>query len=231
MTEPVEPTAPPEVPYFPAVGESGFNAKAFNFGTKFPAVVAWITSAVANAWNNAKAAFENASAAQQSAIDATTAAGTALAASNFKDEWATLAARPNPADRVLNKPASVKDEGRFWALRNNLPDVALSKPSDSNPDWVSLDAGVIPTQRIATNTPAVAGVRYLIDASLVLTLPAVWTKGAYTGWRLKDGVTGASVVFGTTPLWGRTLDGGVLLLDAPFAPMDLNHEDNDWGLQ
>ena len=213
------------------MGDPAFNTKAFTFGTAMPALVAWIAAAIANAWNNATAAFEASSSAASSAVDAATAAGQALAASNFKDEWDKLAALPNPADRVLNKPACVKNDGRFWALRVNLADVALSEPSDANTDWVSLDAGITPSRVITTNTPAVPGVRYTLGANNIeLDISGVvYAKGVYQGIRVLDGLSGCSIKFGALKYMGR--DIGTLNIDLPMFRLDINFENSTVGMQ
>ncbi len=230
MTTSVEPTNPPAVPYFPAIGESGFNLKAFTFGGAMPAVVAWIAAAVTNAWNNAKAAFEGADAAVSAAAAAAALRDQVLAAAHFKDEWDKLAALPNPADRVLNKPACVKNDGRFWMLRVNLADVALSEPSDSNTDWTSLDAGLTPSAVITGDTDVVPGVRYIIAApGLVLNIgAAVFSKGAYLGIREAIGAGTYTLAYGATK--DRTRSLGNYVVTAGFRQLDRYYEDTPRGL-
>ena len=62
---------------------------------------------------------------------ATAAALSADAAANladFKGTWSSLTG-------ALNKPATVLHNGSYWALLNNLANVALSEPGVSNTDW------------------------------------------------------------------------------------------------
>lgn len=56
------------------------------------------------------------------------AAGIATGAANFKGAWSTLSG-------AISKPASVSHAGKFWALLNNLGNVAASQPGVSA-DWV-----------------------------------------------------------------------------------------------
>lgn len=65
------------------------------------------------------------------------AAATALAASTYKGEWSAQAG-------ALNKPASVSHNGIFWALKNNLANVALSQPSSSSGDWIAIPFAALP---------------------------------------------------------------------------------------
>ena len=160
-----------------------YNLMAFNWAKQMREV-AWpqLNALAAATYNNALAGQGFAESAQQSAIGASTAASQALAASNFKDLWATLAALPNPADRVLPKPACVAHVGRFWMLLNDLADIATSEPSDSNADWKSLDTGTAISQRLTVADAVVnaaIGVKYLIAAARVkLVLP---TAGLFKG--------------------------------------------------
>lgn len=52
----------------------------------------------------------------------------AAAVANYKGDWASLTG-------ALNKPATVSNDGAFWALNNNLANVALSEPAPGNADW------------------------------------------------------------------------------------------------
>lgn len=65
----------------------------------------------------------------QAAYEATLVAKSAAeSVSNYKGQWSSLAG-------ALNKPATVTHNGAFWALNNNLANVALSTPSITNADW------------------------------------------------------------------------------------------------
>jgi len=222
-TPPIPIDSAPSVPSS-AAPEATFDAAYEAFNTWEAQELQPKANALAQGvYDNAVDSERAAAAAQQSAIDARNAAAPALAAANFTGLWTEMSG-------PLNKPACVKHQGRFWMLLNDLADVATSEPGVSA-DWTSLDAGERPSQVIATDTTAIAGVRYLFGAGVRLTLPVTWAKDDYTGWRVLSGVQGASVYFGSARLWGVELDEGILLLDLPFAPMDLTYENPTWGLK
>lgn len=66
--------------------------------------------------------------AAASAAAALSSQNLAAASADFKGEWASLSG-------ALNKPSSVFHNGSYWALLNNLANVALSEPSPTNADW------------------------------------------------------------------------------------------------
>lgn len=82
----------------------------------------WMNSAAdqVETWANGAETAATASEASRQAADA---------ASNYKGEWSALTG-------ALNKPATVSNNGAFWALVNNLANVALSEPEPGNADWV-----------------------------------------------------------------------------------------------
>ncbi len=223
----IQPVPPkPATRAFPMLSERAlgtYNQSAYDWAEQFPGAVDGMHALAESAHGNATDAAASAVSAQQSVLDASNAAGPALAAANFKGLWSALTG-------PLNKPACVKHEGRFWMLLNNLANAAASEPGASA-DWTSLDAGERPSQRISASTEAIAGVCYLFESGVVLTLPATWTKDDYIGWRVLSGVQNASVYFGATPLWGVAMAEGILSLDLSFAPMDLTYENPTWGLK
>lgn len=209
-----------------------YNLMAYNWA-KHMREVAWpqLNALAAATYNNALAAQGYAQTLSEAVVDASSAAGQALSAANFKGEWPTLAALPNPASRVLNRPACVKNDGRFWLLLVDLPDLATSEPGPSNTDWTVSDQGVIPSQTVTTNgatVNCVAGVRYVVDANNVnLVAPPILLKGDYWGWRLMEAAAGAVAKFGTTPLRKALVDDFVL--DIPRMELDLYYEDPTRG--
>lgn len=222
MTSPIAPADPPTVPEYPALGDPAFNTKAYTFGSTMAAIVAWISAAVNNAWNNARAAFEAADAASSSAASAADVQAVVLGAANFKGLWDDLSG-------PLSKPASVKHDGRFWLLLNNLPNVATSEPGVSA-DWTSLDAGVAPSQIITGNTTVVPGVRYIIGAAgLILDMTGVaWAKGDYFGVREVIGSGTYTINFGSTK--DRTQTRGSYVVTAKYRQLDRTYEDATRGL-
>lgn len=100
------------------------------FGTQLPAFSAEAEAArveINTASGTAATAATNATAA---AVLAASSAATAAASANFKGEWSTLAG-------ALATPASVLHLGKYWALVNNLANVAASTPGVSA-DWLEM---------------------------------------------------------------------------------------------
>lgn len=112
------------------------------------------------------------------------AVASALAAANYKGEWSAQAG-------ALNKPASVSQSGIFWALKNNLANVALSQPGVTG-DWEQID-------KVQGN--AVAGVNLLKGADVAsAATPNIWTPALGN----VIGITGTTATTGFTaaPLAG-----------------------------
>lgn len=86
--------------------------------------------------------------AEASAIASEASRQAADAASNYKGEWSALAG-------ALAKPATVSNNGAFWALNNSLANVALSEPEPGNADWTF-----------------VSGTRWVTPFTASATLPA-----------------------------------------------------------
>lgn len=122
--------APPTPPDFPLATDNpeDFDDKAYDC---FP----YVADAADNCYANAQAAETAATNSESSATDSANSATAseasrqaADAASNYKGEWSSLTG-------ALNKPSTVSNNGAFWALVNNLANVALSEPSPTNADW------------------------------------------------------------------------------------------------
>lgn len=172
MTSPVAPDAAPSVPEFPALGDTSYNTKAYNWGSWMPTLVTWITGAVSKAYQNALSAFESATASAASAAASEASAVTSMAGSNFKGDWAGLTG-------PLNKPASVAYTGRVWLLLDNLADVTAAVPGVSA-SWRAYDVFLPLVQVTGTAQTAVAGCHYSLNnaAATTLTLPASPAEGA-----------------------------------------------------
>lgn len=127
MTSPVAPDAAPPVPEFPALGDPAFNSKAYTWATAIPALVTWISGAIAKAYQNALSAFESATASQSNASLAAASALNAANTANFKGDWAGLTG-------PLAPPASVTHLGLTWNLLSAVADVTLAVPGVS-PAW------------------------------------------------------------------------------------------------
>lgn len=124
-------TVPPTPPAFPSPTDSpeDFDDKAYDC---FP----YVQSAASNVYDNAVDAAASATASAGSATNSANSATAsevsrqaAAAISNYKGEWSGLSG-------ALNKPATVSNDGAFWALNNNLANVASSEPAPGNADWV-----------------------------------------------------------------------------------------------
>lgn len=179
---------------------ANFAARGDALMVALPALVTETNAAGVATYDNAVEAATSAATSTSAATDAVAASSVALAAANFKGMWSSLTG-------ALNKPASVKHNGRFWLLLNNLANVALSQPGVSS-DWTSLDAGRV-LQTITTNTVAVPGVYYVADAAgITLTVPTGWLNGDYLGGRNTSG--GACFIS-----WGAN----TLLDQVPDSPM------------
>ena len=120
MTDIVSPTPIPEytTPLPDASDESTFDIRAFSLFNHLVGVLSPGANTIGNqAYQNALAASESAEMAKSSAA--------------FVGDWVDLSG-------ALSMPASVFHIGRFWALRTNLANVALSTPSDVSADWVAI---------------------------------------------------------------------------------------------
>lgn len=171
------------------------------FGTQLPLFSVQAEAARLEINTNTLAAASSAADAASSAVTAAAAADSAAAAANFKGLWPDLTG-------ALNKPASVKHNGRFWYLLNNLPNVALSEPSNSNPDWTAASTGAAITAVVADGATVamVVGVTYLIrGASCNLSFPTM-VKGDFVGVELCAPQTVTQIIaFGTLPFRGSVL--------------------------
>lgn len=173
MTSPIAPDAAPSVPEFPALGDSSFNSKAYTWATALPALVTWISGAIAKAYQNALSAFESATSASTSAASAEASSLASAGSSNFRGDWSALTG-------PLNRPASVAYAGRTWLLLANLADVTSATPADGSSYWRAYDL-FLPLVAVAgTSQTAVAGYHYALNnaAASTLTLPALPSEGA-----------------------------------------------------
>lgn len=170
--------------------------------------------------STATTAANSATAAANTALDA---ASVASASANFKGLWGDLTG-------ALNKPASVKHNGRFWLLLNNLADVTASEPGVSA-DWTASDNGTDITQKITVTTSAVVGVTYLIDnTSIELDLPATGLlKGDFIGVALLATPGTQTIDTGGTKVNKQTMVSNKILLDRANVAFRLVYEDATVG--
>ena len=166
----VTPPTPPDFPQTTDTPED-FDDKAYDC---FPYVSAAASNAYANAQAAETAATNSNNSATNSAASATASEASrqaADAASNYKGEWSGLTG-------ALAKPATVSNDGAFWALVNNLANVALSEPSPSNADWrfVSGTRWVTPYTASATLAPNSQNTIIATSSAADMTLPSLTTN-------------------------------------------------------
>lgn len=205
----------PSLSVFPAMGSPRYNYEAFDWGTQFPLTATWIAATAEATKQNAQDALGSAQAAGQAAAHAAEVQQILMGATNFKGLWQDLIG-------ALQKPATVKHEGRFWLLLTNLTNVTAAEPGVS-PAWTSLDAGVRPQQNVSSGVvDAIVGVLYVIDGPTVrLNAPATgMQQGDHFGFRLAAPVSRNQVVnFAGVPVCDRTL--GEVYIDRPAFALDL----------
>ena len=210
--------APPAAPT-PSDAPEVFDAKIYARLVWDATNVTALNELQADVAANQNTASEAAGVASAQAALAANAAASATGAANFKGEWSTLTG-------ALSRPACVKHSGRFWLLLSDLADVTTATPGASAA-WTVMDVGTVPTQLITTNTAAVSGVRYLINAAITLTVPATATKGDYFGFREVAGLATSVVNFGAVKVRGGT--PGAMTIDKPCFGIDLFFEDATRG--
>lgn len=171
MTSPVAPDAAPSVSEFPALGDPAFNSKAYNWATAIPALVTWISGAIAKAYQNALSAFESSTSAAASSTAAAQSALVTAGSANFKGNWSGLTGQ-------LLKPASAAYGGRVWLLLDDLADVTAAVPGVS-PSWGAYDV-LLPVEPVeGPNATMVSGYHYSVEyaGQVTLTMPP-YVEGA-----------------------------------------------------
>lgn len=186
-TSPIAPTALPPAPN-PSV-RATFSGLAYTWSVALPQLGTDLTALATNAFNNA---VETNASAANSLAQANNSAASAISASNslastalqvqlaldaaqMKGNWSSLTG-------ALNKPASVANGGKIWALLNNLADVTTSQPGVTT-DWVDItpapsayvcnhDQGLVTLT--SSSTHSLAGVVALdaVRALLIIQSPA-----------------------------------------------------------
>lgn len=225
MTVPVSPTTRPAVSPFPEKGDPDFDQKAFDWADDLPGVADWMEATAENVQTNAQISHDNAETAVLASGSAASAAEVAMGATNFKGMWAAQTGQ-------LLKPATVKNNGRFWLLLTDLADVTASEPSTSNPHWTTLDSGVGITQQITTNTTAIAGVTYIITAAgVTLTGPAAGSlaKGEGWGYVLTAAARTCFINFANVPYRKRATGAVAWTIDSDVSGKWFQYEDTTQG--
>ena len=199
-----------------------FPSRADTFLGALPTFATEVNLVAEEINTNTLTAVAQAGIATTAANNANSASIVSMSSVNFKGLWTSLTG-------ALNKPASVKHNGRFWLLLNNLGNVTTSTPGVSA-DWTSMDAGIPISQVITTNTTAIPGVRYIIaNPSITLTMPTSGLlKGDYVGIRLAVTPSLNTLVnFGSVKLYGVAV--GSVYIDIKGFGLDLNYEDSTYG--
>lgn len=124
----VIPSVPTALPTPPSSSDPGnFDVRADTFLTALGPFQTETNTLATQTYDNALAASGFASDASAQAVLASQSASAASAASNFKGNWSSLTG-------VLNKPATVLHNNKYWFLLNDLTNVTLSEPGVSA-DW------------------------------------------------------------------------------------------------
>lgn len=224
MTTPVTPPAKPTVPTYPQLGSPTFNQEAYAVGAGMPAVVDGIDALAENAFVNATAANEGAVTSVQAANSAAASAASAAAASNFKNWWVNLSG-------PLSMPASVKHNGRFWYLLQNVADVTAHEPAE-NAYWTASTTGTLITQAVTGDVnPAVPGVTYIFavaTAKVTLPPPGGLEKGAGFGFRAGVALSpNQKIKLNGAKLFGKTVEDDEIFMDV--VALDINLDETAYG--
>lgn len=199
-----------------------YNSKAIGWAGRLAAFGGSIWAIAQSAFTNAGVAKASAQTAVQAAANAASAQDALWGATNFKGLWSEQVG-------VLNKPATVKDDGRFWLLLRSVADVTQEKPGQSDA-WASLDAGMRPQHTVLEGTVAcIPGVTYIIaGAAVTLTAPATGLQnGDVFAFRLAAAVSGNQLVnFGALLVRGQT--AGLRAIDVPAFGLDLEYSNGGW---
>lgn len=198
MTNPTTPPAAPTVPPYPQLGSPSFNSEAYAVGTGMPGVVDGIAALAANAFTNATAANERADAAASSA-------SAASIMTSFKGLWSAQVGQ-------LSRPATVLDNGAYWQLLQDLPDVAAVRPGTDAAVWSPqiLEARAIGAADlnilINTGPYAVSGAFTHGPPGVISAIVNVIHSGDVAVQKLHDTIAGASwermaSALTTVPVW------------------------------
>lgn len=160
-------------------GAAEFTTNSFTFTTWQANDLAVTFNASINQFNiETVTVNNNASSAQQSAIDAALSASAADSSANFKGLWGGLTG-------ALNKPASVEYNGLQWRLLNNLADVTTSEPGVTG-DWSEISPKTAARLTGGGNL-SVSLVNQIQDSlAYYLPLAADYTNGKYIDVQKED---------------------------------------------
>lgn len=142
---PTSPTAPATLPPAPNPSvRATFSGLAYTWSVALPQLGTDLTALATNVYNNAvetNASAANslaqANAASASALNASGSVASAAAQVQLALDAAAMKGNWSALTGALNKPASVANGGKIWALLNNLADVTTSQPGVTV-DWVDI---------------------------------------------------------------------------------------------
>lgn len=194
-----------------ATRADAFLGQLNQFGTECNAVASEVNSA-------ASAAASSSSSATSAASAASASASAAQAAANYKGEWSSLTG-------ILNTPATVSYQGKFYVLTTNVSDVTTHTPGVSSV-WV-ITGTVENPLTISTNTTAVVFNYYKVTANCNVTLPASPANGQWVDFLNETGTNNFTILRNGKNIMGQTQDLTVNVNHKSFR-MIYVAADNSW---
>lgn len=193
--------AKPTVRAFPALSERAlgtYNQSAYAWGNQ-------MTTYADGIYDLAVSAFDNATDAHDSALVARAAADTVQTMVSFKGLWGSLSG-------ALARPATVIENGAYWMLLQDLPDVAAVRPGTNAAVWTPqiLEARNLGAVNLDTvinaGSYAVSGALTNAPPGVTSALVNVTRYGALAVQDLSDTVTGSAwrrmgAALTTAPAW------------------------------
>lgn len=197
-----------------ATRSDAFLGQLPQFGTECNAVASEVNTYASNASTSATNAGASATAAA-------TAATAAQSAANYKGEWSSLVG-------VLNTPATVSYQGRFYVLTTNLSDVTTHTPGVSSV-WVITNA----TEKllsISTNTTVGVFGYYRVTAAINVTLPAAPADGQWVDFLNETGTNNFIILRNGKTIMGLAQDLTVNVNHKSFRMVYFSSS-NDWWIK
>jgi hypothetical protein len=199
VNSPPNPVALP--PQYPARGDS------LNFSTRADSYFGWFPTAWAYFESLVNWAVPVAAEAETSVARINDSYATGLIGTSFKGRWTNLAG-------ALTTPSSVYHLGKFWILRQGIPNVSVEVPgtssawvelvSDGSVPWGDIDAGTVQTSTLGlgfnmlpVQTGPMPTAKYL-HAAAPLSDGRVLVCGGYNG---TTRVSEAHIYNPTTNTW------------------------------
>ena len=170
MTLAITPPPAPTVPTYPALGAPNFNQMAYTYATAMPGVSYDLGLLAANVAANADISHGNAAASAVSAASA--AQSEAAAAMSVVAAAAAAGAVQWVSGTTYAAGVVVWSPTNGLNYRRKTAGAGTTDPSADPANWWLLGAPqAAPIQRISNNTAAQAGIHYVVESVLTLTLP------------------------------------------------------------